>query len=424
MNPVLSALEDRKRTAGDLPAIRFVGAQPRAAVTWSAYCEAVSRYVRALTAAGVRPGGVVALRLPTSARLFALRLALTQVGATAMILSPRLRQSELAAAIRGCGVQLYLGEGAAEGIARAMSVDALEALAAAVLPSSEPPTLSPIREAPEILIFSAGRGGGPRKRVALSSENLLFASQSLVSAFSLSDRDLILSHLPPSRLSEQLFSIHCALLSGAQVCVSEEGFPVGEAIRASRPTVLFGPPDFWRGLKAEALLQAQALPDKVRGRLERAMAVARERNAAELAGRKISTLNELEYRGYLQTVLLPLKALIGLDRCRVAISSGSSLGEPLFQFFSGLDLQIREVYGQAEVSGLSACNVPGESRPGSVGRPLLGVEVRISDDGEIWLRSSGLGSGEWRPRDEWLATGDLGRLDDEGYLYLDGRKRI
>jgi long-chain acyl-CoA synthetase len=272
-------------------------------------------------------------------------------------------------------------------------------------------------EVPEAIVLSAGRSGQPRKAVALSSPNLLFAAHSLIAAFNLSEADLFYSHLSPSRLAEQILSIHCAVLVGAQVAFAPAGGPPQEGLKAMRPTVLFGPPDYWREIQAE-LLRAQRTAGIAQGRLARAVALAQKRHQAQWKGLRFGVLDELEYRGHVESTLLPLKRRLGLDRVRVALSSGSALPQSILDFFTGVDLPIQEVYGQAEVSGLSAFNLPlpGESRAGSVGRPVWGVEVRISSEREILLRHP------QRAADGWLATGDLGRLDDDGFLFIEGRK--
>lgn len=404
MPDVLEALEARKRTMGGAVALRTLEVSGVSRLTWSDYREAVALAAERLREKGVGAGKRVALQLPASDRLFAQRLALLDVGATAIVLSPRLPAPRRAALLRDCGADWLITSSGIRSLSKTSKG-------------------STVRHRAEAIVFSAGRGGRGRKQVALSSANLLFAARSLTAAYELSEKDVVLSHLPPSRLAEQLLSLHCAVLSGAQVDIVAESLSLKEKLLGARPTVLFGPPRFWGELRAVIAADLSARSSVDPGLLKRAMSVSRERLAADRAGHRVGGLSELEHRGYVHSLLRPLKAAFGLDRCRVALSSGAPLGDELRGFFDELDLPVHELYGQAEAAGLSAQNVPGESRPGSVGRPLLGVEVRIAPDGEIWLRSGGMGRGSFELRGGWLATGDLGRLDDDGFLFIEGRKR-
>lgn len=115
-----------------------------------------------------------------------------------------------------------------------------------------------------------------------------------------------------------------------------------------------------------------------------------------------------------------------------AISGGASLGSRLGHFYRGLGLTVLEGYGLTETSAGSTLNVPGAIKIGSVGKPVFGTEVSIADDGEILLRGHHIFKGYWNNEsatreaitdDGWFHSGDVGRLDDDGYLYITGRKK-
>jgi long-chain acyl-CoA synthetase len=115
-----------------------------------------------------------------------------------------------------------------------------------------------------------------------------------------------------------------------------------------------------------------------------------------------------------------------------AISGGASLGSRLGHFYRGLGLTVLEGYGLTETSAGSTLNVPGAIKIGSVGKPVFGTEVQIADDGEILLRGHHIFKGYWNnesatrealSEDGWFHSGDIGRLDDEGYLFITGRKK-
>jgi long-chain acyl-CoA synthetase len=120
-----------------------------------------------------------------------------------------------------------------------------------------------------------------------------------------------------------------------------------------------------------------------------------------------------------------------LDQARLLISAAAPIAPETLKFFTGLDLVIREVYGQSEDCGPTSISLVGSTRIGAVGKPLAGTQVRIADDGEILVHGPHVFQGYLGRSDEtaqtlvngWLHSGDLGRFDDDGYLYVTGRKK-
>src|SRR5699024_5898887 len=124
------------------------------------------------------------------------------------------------------------------------------------------------------------------------------------------------------------------------------------------------------------------------------------------------------------------KAALG-GRCDAAVSGGGPLGERLGHFFRGVGVSIYEGYGLTETTAAVTANRPGAQRIGSVGQPVDGAAVRIAEDSEVLLAGPVVFSAYWNNpsatadsiRDGWFHTGDLGRLDEDGYLYITGRKK-
>jgi acyl-CoA synthetase (AMP-forming)/AMP-acid ligase II len=123
---------------------------------------------------------------------------------------------------------------------------------------------------------------------------------------------------------------------------------------------------------------------------------------------------------------------LGFDQARILLSGAAPIAVENLQFFTSLDLLIGEVYGQSEDSGPTAISLPGFIRIGAAGKPLPGVQVRIAEDGEILVKGpnvfSGLPQAARKPRprrlqDGWLHSGDLGRIDEDGFIYVTGRKK-
>ncbi|MET8825134.1 AMP-dependent synthetase/ligase [Streptomyces sp. NPDC004610] len=138
----------------------------------------------------------------------------------------------------------------------------------------------------------------------------------------------------------------------------------------------------------------------------------------------------MQHRVFDRLVYAKVRAALG-GRLRTAMSGGAAMNRRLGLFFAGAGVRIYEGYGLTESTAAATANPPGRTRYGTVGRPIPGVSVRIADDGEVWLRGGTVFQGYLNDpeatgealRDGWLATGDLGTLDDDGYLTLTGRKK-
>jgi acyl-CoA synthetase (AMP-forming)/AMP-acid ligase II len=130
-------------------------------------------------------------------------------------------------------------------------------------------------------------------------------------------------------------------------------------------------------------------------------------------------------------VLDKLRTALGLGRAKVCSSGAAPIGAEVLEFFTGLDLNIREVYGQSEDNGPTSVNLPGATKYGTVGKPLPGVEVRLGEDGEILVRGPNVFKGYYKDQpatdacliDGWLHSGDLGTFDSDGFLLITGRKK-
>lgn len=163
---------------------------------------------------------------------------------------------------------------------------------------------------------------------------------------------------------------------------------------------------------------------------ERSVSTAIKWSQASTAGRVMPWLR-LEHSVFDHLVYRKIHAAFG-ERLRLAFSGGGPLGERLTHFFAGVGVQIYEGYGLTETSPTLTVNRPGSWKPGTVGRPLAGTTIGIAADGEIVVRGPQVFAGYWRNErataesfdaDGWFLTGDIGELDDDGYLRITGRKK-
>jgi long-chain acyl-CoA synthetase len=218
-------------------------------------------------------------------------------------------------------------------------------------------------------------------------------------------------------------------------CVSE-GVTIGyataiknllEELAMFPPTFLFAVPrvleKVYNGARAKAGGGLKATL------FDRAAAVAIARSKEEQAG-KVSPLTKAQYALFDKLVYSKIRQATG-GRVRYAISGGAPLGERLGHFFNGLGLKVLEGYGLTETTAAATVNTPSNLRIGTVGRPIPGVSIRIADDGEVQVKGGIVFAGYYKNEaataesfdDGWLCTGDIGTIDDDGFLRITGRKK-
>ncbi|UCH25216.1 MAG: long-chain fatty acid--CoA ligase, partial [Trueperaceae bacterium] len=275
-------------------------------------------------------------------------------------------------------------------------------------------TLSP--EDPALFIYTSGTTGLPKAAV-LSHQNLLWAAETVIETFSFNSDDELLSFLPLSHIVERLITVAAPLLAGYTVSFTENPDTVLTNLQEIRPTLFFAVPRIWEKIYSLVEIHMQEVDLLKRSAYRWAMATTRRQQ-------RISV-----WLAHL-LVLKWLRARLGLDRVRLAISGAAPISPHLLAYFRAIGLDMREGYGMTENSGLTSIHQRRLSL-GTVGEPFPGVEVKIGHDGEILTRSEGVFLGYFSNRkateevlrDGWLHTGDVGEFDAEGQLSITDRKK-
>jgi len=280
------------------------------------------------------------------------------------------------------------------------------------------------------LIYTSGTTGPP-KGVMLSHANLAWTASTLISVGSGTDTDVSLSYLPLSHIAEQMATVLMPATAGSIVYFAESIEKVAENLKDARPTVFFGVPRIWE--KFHAVLAGKL--SEVTGVKAKLIAWARkvcaDVNAHRDRSAPLPKLLELQYKLANKLVISKLKTALGFDRARSLISGAAPIAPDVLEFFNGLDLPIREIYGQSEDTGPTSFNLPGKTKVGSVGPSLPGLEVKIAEDGEILIKGPNVFLGYYKEaeatadclKDGWLHSGDLGAFDTDGFLTITGRKK-
>jgi long-chain acyl-CoA synthetase len=287
-------------------------------------------------------------------------------------------------------------------------------------------------EDPVTLIYTSGTTGPP-KGVVLTHRNLLFQVASNASLLDVETGQRIISYLPLAHIAERMMSHYMGIRYAATAYFVRELPDVLETMIEARPNSFMAVPRVWEKLHAGLMAQIEANDDERRRKLAwKAIEVGTRKVTEELAGRRPSAVLQAQYLLFDRLVFAKIRAGLGLDQLKYALSGAAPISRDLLIFFKAIGIEILEVYGMTETTAVITANRPGRARLGSVGTAVPGTEVAIAEDGEVLARGPHITPGYHRREDAtketidpagWLHTGDLGAIDSQGYLTIIGRKK-
>ncbi|WP_159325901.1 AMP-dependent synthetase/ligase [Streptomyces tendae] len=287
-------------------------------------------------------------------------------------------------------------------------------------------------EDPLTVVYTSGTTGEP-KGVVLTHRQVLANAVALDAVVELPPHVEHICYLPFAHIAERMLGIYLPCHRASHVYLCADPAAVGTVVRKVRPAQFFGVPRIWEKLCAAVRAVLSLMPAEQREVIDAASAVAREHVGYRERGESPPAELEERYARAREEVLLPLLAAGGLDRVTWAASASAPMPVDVVDFWAGFGVVIMDAWGLTETTGVATSNSPRTGfRLGSVGRPVESVEVRLAADGEIEVRGESVFSGYLRPdgsvrsaldADGWLATGDIGRTDDDGYLWLTDRKK-
>jgi long-chain acyl-CoA synthetase len=280
------------------------------------------------------------------------------------------------------------------------------------------------------LIYTSGTTGVP-KGVMLSHDNLVWTASQALPLFGLNSSERTLSYLPLSHIAEQVFTIHAPAMSGWSVYFAESIERLVDNLEEVKPTVFFAVPRVWERFQAGVRAKLEEEHGAKAKIIDWARGVASRVQHLGFEGKKPSGGLALQYGLAQKLVFAKVKSALGLSEARVMATSAAPISPEVLEFFASLDLPVYEIYGQSEDTGPTSLNTVGATKVGSVGRPYPGSEVKIAADGEILAKGRHVFLGYYKdPRataetlvDGWLHSGDLGEIDDDGFLWITGRKK-
>jgi long-chain acyl-CoA synthetase len=447
---VLSMVAEAVRTHGPSPALRTRRGDEMETLSWAEYGESVARVATGLRLAGVKPGDRVLLMMRNIPEFHVLDVAVCACGATPISIYNSSAEEQIAffaansdaalavvesdellgrfgvarrdapslrtiATVRGAAGELTYGDLLAHDPAD------LDAAAARL----DPGTLATV-------IYTSGTTGRP-KGVMLTPAQVCFTAASLQAALGKPREELagtrVVSYLPMAHVAERMSSHYDGIFAGYEITTCPEPGLVGEYLRRVRPQIFFGVPRVWEKLRAGLLAALGADPDRLaqfEDGVAAAMPISQARSLSAATDEQEATWQFLD-----EVAFEPVRRTLGLDELFCAVSGAAPIPPDLLAWFRAIGVPLSEIYGLSESSGPLAW-ARRRVKPGTIGPPIPGCEVRLLDDGEILCRGGNVFAGylgdpvrtaETLDADGWLHTGDIGELDDEGYLRVIDRKK-
>jgi long-chain acyl-CoA synthetase len=281
------------------------------------------------------------------------------------------------------------------------------------------------------LLYTSGTTGDP-KGVVLTHGNVIYQSVVLEATVPTPEHPASLAYLPLAHIAERMLGVYYPIYRAGHVTICPDPAMLVAGLATVRPVSFFGVPRIWEKMVAGIQAQLAVADPQVRGAVEAASSVALEVYKLRGAEQPVPTELAARHAALDAQVLRPLRAKLGLDNVLWAGSGAAPIAVEVLHYLAGIGVDVLEVWGMTETTGTATINTPDHFRTGTVGRVNPGMELKLTSDGEILVRGPLVAAGYLQPdggvtpivdADGWLATGDIGTLDADGYLTITDRKK-
>jgi long-chain acyl-CoA synthetase len=453
---------DRVEARPEGSALRYNEGGAWQSVTWKGYGEAVAEVAAGLVQLGIEPGDHVGILAGNQVRWHEADVGVLSAGAASVPTYPTSASGQIAYVLHHSGARLcFVGdrdqlakvllarhrlpalehvvmlEGVPDGLDDdfLMTFDDLRSLGRDRLTREPEVVRARVRgitpESTATIVYTSGTTGPP-KGALLTMANLTATIASITQVIPIGPDDRFLSFLPLSHIAERIVSHFGQIVAGGETWFARSLSTVADDLVACRPTIFFAVPRVWEKFQGAILEELEASPAPVRRLAQTYLELAAAWADSERSGTRLPLGRRLERLAFDKTFGAKLRVKTGLDQARILVSGAAPIDPDLLWWFAGIGLPIAEVYGQTEDCGPTTLNPPGRIRVGSVGLALPGVQVRIASDGEILARGANVCPGYYLDPEKsheliddegWMHSGDLGRIDSDGYVYVTGRKK-
>lgn len=426
----------------DAVALRTVG--DTMSITWREYCNRVRAIAGGLAGLGVGPGDTVALMMTNRPEFHLCDTAVLHTGATPfsvyntnppdvlayqfdnadnrVVICERQFLPQICAAMRQGGVVKHV-----------VCVDGLDELEASPSVDFDFERSWRSVKADDVLtiVYTSGTTGPP-KGVELTHTNFIENARITEEFGGISYADRAVSYLPDAHAANRWITHYQSLLYGLQITDVDDFKAALPALTEVRPTIFLGVPRVW--IKAKAGLEAAvaAEPPPKRALANWAFGVGRARARAVSEGAPLQPIDKLRHVIADRLVLSNVRVRLGMDSLRIAVTGAAPIPREVHEFVLGLGIPVCEGYGMTECTAGATVNRPERIKIGTVGTPVPGTEVAIASDGEVLVRGKNVMRGYRKAPDKtaeaidsdgWLHTGDIGEIDEDGYLKIVDRKK-
>ncbi len=281
-----------------------------------------------------------------------------------------------------------------------------------------------------VLIYTSGTTGPP-KGAMLSHGNVTWMARAVTMDNAVYDTDEVMSFLPLCHIFERLFSVFVHITHGYTVNFIENLDTVTDNMREISPTVGYAVPRIWEKYLSAVYIKMSDATWFKRLVFGLAYKIGKKRASLKMDFKPVPFYLEVLYQLAHAAVFRKLKERLGFDRMRVAYSGAAPIAPDVLHFFQSIGVNLIEGYGQTEDTGVTCVSRIGRVKFGTVGPPLRDTEVKIAEDGEILVKSPGVFKGYYKNpestqetlKEGWLYSGDVGELDEDGYLRITDRKK-
>lgn len=419
--------------------------------TWGEVSDRARAYAGALSSLGVRRGETVALMLDNRPEFIPLDLGAVMLGAVPFSIYQTLAAEEIEYLLRDAEAKLvFVEEAYAEQMKKALEgVDGVEKVV--VLSESAPdgwmtltefealdPEFDPSESIAAIdsddlltLIYTSGTTGPP-KGVELTHRNLMTlvaGIQGLVSFEAGVSR--VISWLPAAHIAERGAHYYLPVISGAQVTICPNPREIVSFLPQVQPTWFFAVPRIFEKLKAGMEAMIEGKPEEEKAAARAALSAAVQKVRLEQSGEVVPDELAAAVAQADDEMFSGLRQMLGLEELEAVNVGAAPTPVETLEFFHAIGIPIGELWGMSETCGVATCNPPGKVKIGTVGPPVAGVSIKLADDGEVMVKADSVMRGYRNLPDktaetidgDWLLTGDIGVLDEDGYLSIVDRKK-